>query len=161
MHRQWHEVSACCLLLVVACALALAAQVTSPFAGTWKLNRSKSTYDPGPPPTREVTVLVEARANGEAVIQEQVDPQGRTTGVEFTATFDGKTYPIEGDPSRDSVSNARIDEHSFEATFRKGGKVVTVNRTTVSRDGKVRTVTVTGTDSKGRPIHNVVVFDRQ
>ena len=161
MRTQGRGIGSCCVLVIVMSTLALSGQTTtSVFAGTWKLNTAKSTYDPGPPP-RSMTVRVEGRENGEAVVREQVDSQGKTTRGEFAATFDGKEYPIEGDPNRDSVSNTRIDEYSFESTFKKAGKVVVVTRTVVSRDGKVRTATTTGTNARGQQIHNVVVFDRQ
>ena len=138
----------------------LSAQRTSPLAGIWKLNLSKSTYDPGPPP-KSMTVKIEAGENGEAAVADQVDSQGRATHFEFTVRFDGKEYAVEGDPNRDIVSNRKIDDYSFETTNRKAGRVTTINRTVVSSDGKVRTVTTTGTDARGQQVHNTVVFDRQ
>src|ERR1051325_9531921 len=45
---------------VSAGALAQGQQSKDPMMGTWKLNLVKSTYDPGPKPTRDVIVKFEA-----------------------------------------------------------------------------------------------------
>jgi hypothetical protein len=42
-----------------------------------------------------------------------------------------------------------------------GGKVTTTSRVVVSADGKTRTITTTGTDTQGRTVNNVTVWDKQ
>jgi hypothetical protein len=46
-------------------------------------------------------------------------------------------------------------------TNKKGGKVRTSGRGGVSADGKTRTVTLTGTDSKGKKNTSTAVYDKQ
>ena len=46
-------------------------------------------------------------------------------------------------------------------TIEKSGKLVQTARGVVSKDGKTMTNTFTGSDAAGRPVHNVVVFDKQ
>jgi hypothetical protein len=41
------------------------------------------------------------------------------------------------------------------------GKALTTTRVVVSRDGKTRTNTVTGTDAQGRMINNTVVYEKR
>ena len=41
------------------------------------------------------------------------------------------------------------------------GKVMTTSRIVISADGKTRTVTVTGTTVDGKPLKNVLVYDKQ
>jgi hypothetical protein len=54
----------------------------------------------------------------------------------FDAKFDGKDYPVVGDPGHGTVSLNQIDENTIEETDKQGGKVVRVTRMTVSKDGK-------------------------
>jgi hypothetical protein len=63
------------------------------------------------------------------------------TGESYTAKFDGKDYPVKGDPGTDMVSVKRIDANTFEETFKKNGKVVSVNHIAIAADGKTGNVT--------------------
>jgi len=65
-------------------------------------------------------------------------------GEGYDAKFDGKEYPVEGDPAHSTVSLKRIDEHTIVETDRQDGRVHYTVRMTVSRDGK--TIKVTETD---------------
>jgi hypothetical protein len=57
-------------------------------------------------------------------------------GDSYTAKFDGKDYPYKGDPGVTSVSLKKIDANTIEETDKRNGKVVYVNRMTVSGDGQ-------------------------
>jgi hypothetical protein len=46
-------------------------------------------------------------------------------------------------------------------TVKKGGKVTVTGRIAVSADGKSRTVTTSGIDSKGTKVTSVAVYDKQ
>lgn len=61
------------------------------------------------------------------------DPTGET----YAGKFDGKDYPVRGDGSgSDMVSMKKIDANTLEETFKKNGKVIYVNHTTIAADGK-------------------------
>jgi hypothetical protein len=45
--------------------------------------------------------------------------------------------------------------------FKKSGKVVMTNMTSVSKDGKTLTLTVSGSDAKGEPLRLTTVWDKQ
>ena len=63
------------------------------------------------------------------------------TGESYDAKFDGKYYPIEGDPGHSLISVKRIDANTIEATVKRQGKIVRVATRTVSADGKtIKTV---------------------
>ena len=49
----------------------------------------------------------------------------------------------------------------MELTIKKAGKVVGTGRVVVAADGKSRTVTTNGTNSKGKKFKNVAVYDKQ
>jgi hypothetical protein len=64
------------------------------------------------------------------------------TGDSFTAKFDEKEYPFKGDPGVTAVSLKKIDENTIEETDIRKGKVITVTRMTVDRNGKMMVVSV-------------------
>ena len=55
--------------------------------------------------------------------------------MSYEVKFDGKDYPADGD-SHSTVSLKLIDEYTFEETDKQDGKVTTIARMTVSKDGK-------------------------
>jgi len=143
-----------------AIAFATAGYSADHFAGTWKQDMAKSKYSPGPGP-KSVLVKSEAIENGLKVAVDTVDAQGKSIHAEWTGKFDGKDYPVKGDPNRDAVSLKKIDDYTLEVTNKKEGKVTTVNREEFARDGKTRKITVAGTNAQGQKINNVTVWERQ
>ena len=164
MHSRW-----CALTLGVVLALGvvlgadivnLSAQASDPRIGTWKLNGAKSKYSPGPAP-QSLTVKVESAGLGEEVTAEFVNADGTRTTTQYTATFDGKDYPLTGSQIADTVSLKRIDARTTERTDKKGDKVAQTLKRVVSQDGKTMTVTTKGTNAQGQAVNNVAVFDKQ
>jgi hypothetical protein len=131
----------------------------NPWAGTWKLNVAKSKYTPGPGP-QSATRTYEAQAAGVKSTQEVTAADGSHASVSFTANFDGKDYPLTGSSAIDAIALKRSG-NTFEWTLKKGGKVVSTGKNTVSNDGKVMTYTAKGTNAKGEPTSSVQVFDKQ
>ena len=129
--------------------------------GAWKANLAKSTFTPGPPPRSNTTKREAWGANGMKYTADGVNAQGVSGHNEFTANYDGKDYPVKGNPNSDMVSLKRIDAHSYEWTYKKGGKVTSTGRAVASPDGKTLTVTNKGTDSQGRATGSVLVFEKQ
>ena len=62
-----------------------------------------------------------------------------SVGSSWTAKFDGKDYPVKGSYGVDSVSIKRIDDHTIEASYKLGGKLMYADKMTVSADGKTLT----------------------
>ena len=129
--------------------------------GTWKINLAKSKYDPAALAPKSTTVKGEAVDNGIKTVVDTVDSQGKSFHYEYTAKYDGKDYPVKGDPNRDSTALKKIDDYTFDQINKKGGKITTTNRTVYARDGKSRTQTGTGTNAQGQKVHNVVVWEKQ
>ncbi len=128
--------------------------------GTWKLNVAKSKYSPGPAP-KSFTAKIEAWEGGIKVTTDGVGADDKPTHIEFAAKYDGKDYPYKGNPNIDTVALKRIDDDSYEGITKLKGKVMGTSKTVVSKDGKTRTQTQTGTDAQGRTVSNTVVSDRQ
>ena len=147
------------LALAVTASVALPAQGQDQGIGTWRLNVSKTTMSPGPKPVSS-TVTIEASDGGIKQVTEQSLGLGASKS-EFTARFDGKDYPIRGNPNADVVALKRVDDRSYEVIGKKGGKVTITSRVTLSADGKTRTVVQTGVDAKGQKVMNTMVYDRK
>lgn len=137
-----------------------AAQAADPILGTWTLNVAKSTYSPGPAP-KSMTVKFEAVGDGIKSTADTIAADGSSTHTEYTASYDGKDYPLTGMKDADTVSLRRIDANSAERTDKMGGKVVRTYKRTLSADGKTMTATITGTDDQGRTIENTGVLELQ
>jgi len=149
------------IVMFLCCfALSVAASPADPHVGTWKLNVAKSKYSPGPAP-KEVTMKIEAKGAGIHLTQSGTDAAGKPIKVEFTANYDGKDTPVTGVANTDTIALKRVDANSSEGTLKKAGKVVMTVTSVVSKDGKTRTSTFKGTDAAGKPVNNVVVYDRQ
>jgi hypothetical protein len=127
--------------------------------GTWKLNEAKSKLGPGAP--KNTMVVYATAGDNVKVTVDGVDAQGKPTHNEWTGKFDGKDCPVTGDPNSDMRSYTKIDDHTLGLNVKKGGKVTTSGRIVVSADGKSRTVTVSGTDSKGKKFTSNAVYDKQ
>jgi hypothetical protein len=135
------------------------AQAADPQVGTWKLNASKSKISPGSP--RNDTVVYMMVGDNMKVTVEGADGSGRPAHNEWTGKFDGKDYPVIGDPDSDARSYTKVNDHTLTLTLKKGGTATSTGRIVVAADGKSRTVTTSGTDAQGKKITASAVYDKQ
>jgi hypothetical protein len=147
------------LTLVLCCVGVAVCFAADAFTGTWKLNEAKSKLAPGAP--KNNTVVYEAVGDNVKVTIDGTDKDGKPTHNEWTGKFDGKDYPVTGDPNTDARSYKKINARTLELTGKKDGKVVTTGRIAVSADGKTRTVTTSTTDSAGLKAKSTAVYDKQ
>jgi hypothetical protein len=132
---------------------------TDAFMGTWKLNEAKSKFAPGS--RKNNTVVYEAAGDNVKVTADGTDSDGKPTHNEWTGKFDGKDYPVTGDPTADTRSYKMVNDRTLTLTDKKNGKTTITGRMVVSADGKSRTVTVSGTDATGKKFHRTAVSDKQ
>jgi hypothetical protein len=153
--------SAVITVLAFAASATLRAQA-NPLLGTWKLDVTKSKFDPGPG-YKSLTRTVEAQGDGVKYTFEGVSADGKPVAYGFSVNFDGKDNPVTGSmPSgADTISAKRIDSNHYVATQKKDGKQVGISKVTVSKDGKITTVDATGTTASGAKSHDVQVYDKQ
>ena len=150
------------VILLTLAALFVSATVCladNPQMGTWKLNEAKSKFGPGA--TKNTTVMYEAAGDSVKVTVDGVDGTGAATHNEWTGKFDGRFYAVTGDPTSDKRSYRKINNHTLALTAKKAGKVTLTGRIVVSANGRTRTVTTTGKNSKGKWITNRAVYDKQ
>ena len=127
--------------------------------GTWRLNEAKSKLVPGA--GKNTTVVYEAAGESIKVTVDGVGGDGKPTHNEWTGKFDGKDYPVTGDPASDTRSYTRVNAHTLKLSDKKGGKVNLSGTVVISADGKTRTVTINGTDSMGMKVSSTAVYDKQ
>lgn len=139
-------------------ATVILALAQNPEMGTWKLNEAKSKFAGK---ARNHTVVYEAAGDQTKVIVDGVDESGNPIHNEWTGKFDGKDYPVTGDPNADMRSYKKVDSQTLELTNTKNGKPTLTAKIVMSADGKSRTVTTTATDAQGKKITNVAVYDKQ
>jgi hypothetical protein len=130
--------------------------------GTWELNVAKSTFNPGPPPTRQ-TLRYTADGRGLTAMFQGVDAAGMPMNPDpsnLLISFDGKDHPTPR-PQYDSSAWTRINAHSYVVYRKKRGKVVLTSTNVVSNDGTTLTITTKGVDEDGQAINNIAIYDKQ
>lgn len=131
-----------------------------PMDGTWDLDVSASTFNPGPSRTRDTRTYTVAgdriRLTGTVVYAD-----GRVENIQFDAVLDGKDYAPTGNPRVETIAQVGVDAYTVKTTTKRGGKVTATSTRQVSKDGKTLTITTTGTDEKGIAFNNTLVFRKR
>jgi hypothetical protein len=159
-HSMVHMKTKIIGLALAFCFLATAACFAAdPQMGTWKLNEAKSKITPG---TLKNTHVVYSSMLGQMKVKSDgIGADGKPVHIEWSGKFDGKDYPVTGQPESDTRSYTKVNDRTLAITAKKNGKVTVTGQIVVSADGKSRTVTVSGTTPKGKKFKNVVVYDKQ
>jgi hypothetical protein len=142
-----------CFLAGVRCFAA------DPQMGTWKLNEGKSKITPGT--LKNTSVVYKSMFGNVKVTTDGIDANGKPAHSEWSGKFDGKDYPVTGDPNQDTRSYTKVNDRTLAFTVKKNGKVIATGRVVVAADGKNRSVAVNGTTPKGKKFKNVAVYDKQ
>jgi hypothetical protein len=144
---------------LIVCLAAAAVFAADAFTGTWKLNEAKSKLGAGA--VKNTTVTYEVTGDTIKVTLEGVGADGKATHDEWTGKYDGKDYPVTGNPMTDTRAYKKVNDHTLEATGKKGDQVVLTAKITVSADGKTRTVVSTQTTAEGKKVTSTAVYEKQ
>jgi hypothetical protein len=160
------------LAIAVAAMLAFfglsgyAQQKTDPQAGTWLLNLQKTTStSPTSRPQRVPAVLqIRSIPGGQVFVSDFIDADGQNVHTEFALLCDGKDYlrtiTTAGKPVVCMISYQRVDDYIGDYAWKcptgLGGQ-----HTEISRDGRTRTNTSTGTTAQGQKVTTITVYDKQ
>jgi hypothetical protein len=148
------------VLAIAVCLIGLSSSFAqNPHLGTWKLNEAKSKVPAGM--MKNTTVTYTEQGDSMKVTTEGTSGDGSALQTEWTGKFDGKDYPLTGDPSADTRSYTKVDDHTLTLENKKGGKVTTSGRVVVSADGKTRTLTLSGKNAAGQKLTSKAVYDKQ
>jgi hypothetical protein len=155
-----------------AAAARAAAARRDGFAGQWRLNRARSSFDvswrregldgrDGSAPERRIIRVAQGRDGlwGFTVDTSVVANDTGFYRVEYNARFDERDYPSQGG-AVETFSLKRVDERTFERTGKVKGQVVETGTWTLSADGLTLTVTQKGNFGEGARYTNTQVFER-
>src|SRR5262245_45924018 len=113
-----------------------------PFAGTWKLNETKSKLTKGTDKDTKI-VYNSSTADEVTVTADGVEGDGTPIHTEWKGKFDGKDYEVTGDPDADKRSYKKINDRTLSMTAKKDNEVVAQGLIIVSADGKSQDVILT------------------
>jgi hypothetical protein len=149
------------LLLALFAAGPAIRAADDPMLGSWKLNIAKSNFGAGPAIQAETNQVEPYGGNGIKLTAQITRADGTKVTESYAGTFDGKEFSVGGDPNVDAAYLKRIDAHTMERINKKAGKPTTTMKYVVSKDGKTKTVTITGSTAQGQPVNTVLVFEKQ
>ena len=147
------------IALLSALYLGATAFAADAVVGSWKLNVEKSKFS-GAAPKSAARVYAES-ADGITLDQKIVGADGKEMSMHTTLKYDGKDYPVTGNPDGDSVSGKVINARTTNFKIKKSGKMVGSVHRVVSADGKTLTVHNKGTHTDGKAYDDTLVFDKQ
>ena len=148
------------VLTIVVCLAGLSLSLAqSPHMGTWKLNEAKSKIPAGM--MKNTTVTYTMDGDNVKITTDGTAGDGSPLHTEWTGKFDGKDYPLTGDPSADTRAYTKVNDHTLTLQNKKGGTVTTSGRIVVSADGKSRTLTASGKNPAGKKLSGKSVYDKQ
>jgi hypothetical protein len=152
--------------LAVACVFTLHSSSAhgqiDPRVGTWRLDLTRSTFDPGPPPKKQTLTYI-AKGRDLAALLQGLDAVGRPIPPDMSnlvIIFDGKDHQTPT-VNYDSSVWTRLSPTRYQVVRKKARAIVQTSTNVVSDDGRTMTITTTGVDATGRPIHNVRIYDKQ
>ncbi len=150
-------------MTVIALTLCFAAAevclAASAQMGTWKLNEGKSKLAPGM--GKNSTVIYSAEKGDKVkVTVEGVDKDGKAMHSVWVGKFDGKTYPVKGNPGYNAVMYKMANDQTNDITAMKDGKVMWSGTITVSKDGKSRVIDISGTGADGKKFKTKAFYDK-
>jgi hypothetical protein len=122
------------LLLLAVFGLVCALWAADPFVGIWKVNSAKS--ETSYKLEGSFTTKVEGQDNGIRAVEDLVWANGNAIQRRWAAKYDGKDYPVEGDPGIDAISLRMADPNTINYVVKKGGKQLASGKWVVSKDGK-------------------------
>ena len=108
--------------------------------------------------------VMQIKTDGKTIslIDEEIDAQGDHKISVENAKFDGKPYPVKGDPGSDTVAYELRGPREFTGTTKKNGKITAKYTISVSEDGQTTTVTrYTAYAEDGKAESGTSVYDKQ
>ena len=149
----------CLLTTALSLAAVAVAFAADPNVGTWKLNEAKSKFAPGA--VENLTVVYTAVGDNYKCVVDGVDGAGKPSHNEWTGKFDGKDYPVVGDPSADARSLMMVKAGQLCADEQQGRQGGPHRHRRFLRRRQDRTLTTETTDAAGKKTTSITVDERQ
>jgi len=159
-HRHTTHTS---VVLIVTIALTLL-QTTAdcvepnPHIGTWRFNEAKSKMHAGV--TKNNTITYAEQGDRIKMSADGIHSDGTRSLSIWIGKFDGKAYPVTGNPHHNAERYSVINDHTAAIEGLQDRKVVWWGTITISKDGKTRTATLYSHDVNGKKFTVKKVYDR-
>ena len=144
--------------VVVSFAAATGCFAANAHVGTWKTNEAKSKQAAGMGKTNTVT-YAETKDKLQVTV-DGADKDGKPTHGVWMGKTDGKAYKVKGNLTWDAMAYKMVNDHTYDITAMKGGKMSWSGRSTVAKDGKSRTLNISGTGADGKKFKAKLVYDK-
>jgi hypothetical protein len=132
--------------------------------GRWTLNVAKSQFKTSTAPKTQIVTIVPEGKDGVKVTADVVRANGAKAAFSYAGQYDGKENPRtetgDGAVPGQTITMKRIDNHTVERIAYLNGKKLVIEKWDISRDGKTRTVTQSGFGPDGKPVDNVLVYEK-
>jgi hypothetical protein len=145
--------------LALTASMFVSMALSADFAGTWKLNTTKSKYD-GIPMPKEMTVTYGPQGAGWRYTGKGAGANGEAINRSFTYAKDGAEIKTTGFAEFDAIVIQNGNTDKSIATYKRQGKAVGTGTRTVSADGKTMTITGEVTLPDGKKTTTVSVYDK-
>ena len=130
-------------------------------SGTWKVKASTVNSTAANRITTRTEVYEAMPNGGMKVTKTDERADGTSRKYSYTCKYDGKECPVSG-AQYDAISFKRIDANTITYSTRNtGGVFHSTGKVVVSKDGKTKTQTTTGTGPDGKPVSTVMVYEKQ
>lgn len=146
------------LALVLSFLGTVAGFAANAHVGTWNVNATQSKFAAGMGKTN--TVMYSEKKDQMQLTIDGVDKDGKPTHGVWMGKTDGKTYKVKGNLAWDAMAYKMVDDHTYDITAMKGGKMTWSGRSVVSKDGKSRTLNMSGTGADGKKFKSKIVYDK-
>jgi len=131
-----------------------------PTDGAWELDVGASKFAPGSS-WKSQTRIYKADWTNIKMVATGVDGRGRQIHFEYAAAYDGNDYPLTGKARGETIAELRIDYYTVKTTTKIDGKITATSTQVISKDGRVMTITSSGTDEKGAAFNETLVFRKR
>ncbi len=145
--------------IVMVPQAALAKPAPSALNGTWKLDPAASKFSS--PALKSETRTYRVTGNRVKLTASGIDASGKPTHFSYSAAYDGKFYPMIGNPIGNWIALKRIDARTIDATVKKGKAVSAYAKVTVSADGKHLTLARKTLRGKAAPELDTLAYVKQ
>lgn len=147
----------------VTLAVSQAANAAAPpnakmWNGAWHLNAAKSKFASSAKEQSETRTYT-ISDNKITMKSTSRNMSGKVMNFSYWAAWDGKYYPMVGNPNADRISLTAVSDRAFKARSTLHGKASTDSTAIVSADGKHLTLTRKMIRIKGAPT-DLLQFDR-
>jgi hypothetical protein len=133
--------------------------------GHWTLNVAKSQFKTSAAPKTQTVTIAPDGKDGLKVTGDVVRANGAKAAFSYAGQYDGKEYPRtetgDGAVPGQTVTLKRLDNRTIERISYMKGKKLVIEKWEISRDGKTRIVTQSGVGPDGKPVDNILVYEKQ